>query len=86
VIEMVVDSNGSVASSSIYRAVVRNKAQLTYNAVGAWLEGRSGPDAKVGECGVAGSLKLQDEAATALRGQRIGSAHSTSTASKRWLP
>jgi VacB/RNase II family 3'-5' exoribonuclease len=71
VIEMVVDSNGSVASSSIYRAVVRNKAQLTYNAVGAWLEGRSGPDAKVGASAeLQAQLKLQDEAATALRGQR----------------
>ena len=50
---------------------MRNKAQLTYNAVGSWLEGRSGPDAKVGaNPELQAQLKLQDEAATALRAQR----------------
>ncbi len=34
VIEFVVGSDGSVHSSSVYRAIIRNKAQLTYNAVG----------------------------------------------------
>ncbi len=71
VIEMVVGADGSVTSSSIYRAIVRNKAQLTYNAVGSWLEGRSGPDAKVGASSeLQVQLKLQDEAASALRAQR----------------
>src|ERR1700693_5834370 len=45
VIEFVVGTDGSVHSSSVYRAIIRNKAQLTYNAVRAWLENRSGaPD------------------------------------------
>jgi VacB/RNase II family 3'-5' exoribonuclease len=75
VIEMVVESSGSIASSNgsskIYRAIVRNKAQLAYNAVGSWLEGRSGPDAKVAASpDLQAQLKLQDEAATALRAQR----------------
>jgi exoribonuclease-2 len=71
VVEMIIDAGGSVASSNIYRAIVRNKAQLTYNAVGAWLEGRSGPDAKVAASSeLQAQLKLQDEAATALRAQR----------------
>src|SRR5713101_4399927 len=39
VTEFVVDTGGSVSLSNVYRALVRNKAQLTYNAVGAWLEG-----------------------------------------------
>src|ERR1700681_1604569 len=39
VTEFVVNSGGSIGSSNVYRALVRNKAQLTYNAVGAWLEG-----------------------------------------------
>jgi exoribonuclease R len=43
VIEFVVGSNGSVHSSSVYRAIIRNKAQLTYNAVGAWLRIRMEP-------------------------------------------
>ncbi len=38
VIEMLIASDGSLAESSVYRAVVRNQAQLTYNAVAAWLD------------------------------------------------
>ena len=42
VIEFVVDASGQVTSQDIYRAVVRNKAQLQYNSVGEWLEGTLG--------------------------------------------
>ncbi len=42
VVDMDVASDGSILSTSIYRALVRNRAQLTYNAVGSWLEGKSG--------------------------------------------
>ena len=41
VIEMQVASDGSVAAVDAYRALVRNRAKLTYDSVGAWLEGRS---------------------------------------------
>jgi exoribonuclease-2 len=34
VAEMMVAADGSISGSSIYRAQVRNRAQLTYNAVG----------------------------------------------------
>jgi exoribonuclease-2 len=64
VIEMVVGADGTVSSESIYRALVRNQAQLTYNAVGAWLEGR-GPSVGMEE-----QLKLQDEAAQNLLSER----------------
>jgi VacB/RNase II family 3'-5' exoribonuclease len=71
VIEMVVRVDGSVASADIYRAIVRNKAQLTYNAIGPWLEGRTGSGSKVsGSPELETQLRLQDEAATALRNQR----------------
>ncbi len=71
VIEFIVAPNGAVGSSTIYRALVRNKAQLAYNPVGAWLEGRSEPDAKVAaSADLQAQLKLQDEAAVALRAQR----------------
>ena len=72
VIEMVVDAEGSIASPDIYRAIVRNKAQLTYNATGAWLEGRSEAPPKIaGSPDLQAQLRLQDEAALALRGQRV---------------
>src|SRR5580693_702532 len=47
VVEFVVDAQGVVGRTSIYRAVVKNKAQLAYSHVGPWLEGTAGPDAKV---------------------------------------
>lgn len=71
VIEFVVRPDGHVASSGVYRAVVRNKAQLTYNAVGAWLEERGPAPAKVAaSADLAAQLKLQDAAAQALRTER----------------
>ena len=39
VVDMVVAGDGSISSTGIYRALVRNQAQLTYNGVGGWLEG-----------------------------------------------
>src|SRR6202020_1866270 len=47
VIEFVADTGGHVTSSDVYRARVRNHAQLQYNSVGAWLEGTAAPPAKV---------------------------------------
>jgi len=71
VIDMVVGGDGSISSSSIYRAVVRNQAQLTYNGVGAWLEGGSAPPPKVGaSAALQAQLKLQDEAAQILLNER----------------
>ena len=72
VVEFVVDAQGVVGQTSIYRAVVRNKAQLAYSHVGPWLEGTSGPDAKVtASVDLQAQLKLQDEATVALRAQRV---------------
>ncbi len=71
VIEFVVGSDGSVHSSSVYRAIVRNKAQLTYNGVGAWLEGKSGAPNKVAAAtALQSQLQLQDQAAQGLRNAR----------------
>src|SRR6202521_6077237 len=71
VIEFIVGHDGSVHSSSVYRAIVRNKAQLTYNAVGAWLENRSGaPDKVAASMELQTQLKLQDEIAQALKNER----------------
>src|ERR1700729_2332935 len=44
VTEFIVDATGKVQETSIYTAMVRNKAQLAYSRVGPWLEGKAGPD------------------------------------------
>ena len=70
-IEFVVSSDGSVHSGSVYRAIVRNNAQLTYNAVGAWLEDRgSMPDKVAASTELQSQLKLQDEIAQSLMNER----------------
>jgi VacB/RNase II family 3'-5' exoribonuclease len=72
VVEFVVDAGGGLGQTSIYRAVVRNKAQLAYSHVGPWLEGPGAADEKVAaSAGLQAQLKLQDEAAVALRAQRV---------------
>jgi exoribonuclease-2 len=68
VMEMTVAADGSIQASSIYPALVRNRAQLTYSAVGDWLEDKAAAPPKVtASAGLAAQLKLQDEAAQALR-------------------
>jgi exoribonuclease-2 len=72
VVEFFVDSTGIVKSSSVYRAIVRNKAQLQYNSVGAWLEGKSPAPPKVSASeDLQAQLKLQDEVAQKLKTQRF---------------
>jgi VacB/RNase II family 3'-5' exoribonuclease len=72
VIELVVGSNGSVHSSSVYPAIIRNKAQLTYNSVGDWLENKNGAPGKVAASSdLQSQLKLQDEVAQALKNERF---------------
>jgi exoribonuclease-2 len=72
VIEFVVGNEGFVHSSSVYPAIVRNKAQLTYNAVGAWLENKRGaPDKVAASTDLQSQLKLQDEVAQALKNERF---------------
>lgn len=72
VIEFVVDSTGFVNSPAVYRAVVHNKAQLQYNSTGAWLEGKSPAPPKIAaSTDLQAQLKLQDEVAQKLKGQRF---------------
>jgi exoribonuclease-2 len=71
VVEMVVRADGSTSQPDVYRAIVRNGAQLTYSAVGPWLEKSAPPPSKVAaNDALQAQLKLQDEAAQALREQR----------------
>jgi exoribonuclease-2 len=72
VIEFTVDKAGAVADGKAYRALVHNRAQLTYNGVGAWLEGPGPAPAKVAaNADLAAQLKLQDAAAQRMVGGRF---------------
>jgi VacB/RNase II family 3'-5' exoribonuclease len=71
VVDMLVAADGGVTSQGIYRAVVRNQAQLAYNGVGAWLEGGPAPPKVAASADLAARLKLQDEAAQVLLGARL---------------
>ena len=47
VVELVVSADGSISTPVVYRALVQNRAQLTYNGVGPWLEGKTAAPPKV---------------------------------------
>ena len=72
VIEFVADAEGNLKTSDVYRAIVRNKAQLQYNSVGAWLEGVAPAPPKVAGSGeLQQQLELQDTVAQKLKQQRF---------------
>src|SRR5208282_5562512 len=72
VIEFAVDSDGAASDGKAYRALVRNRAQLAYPSVGAWLEARGAAPAKVAaSADLAAQLKLQDAAAQRMEGGRF---------------
>ena len=72
IIEFTVTEDGTLAAPAIYRARVRNHAQLAYNSVGAWLEGRGEAPPKIAASKeLEAQLRLQDEAAQKLRSARF---------------
>jgi exoribonuclease-2 len=72
VVEYAVDASGAVSDGKVYRALVRNRAQLAYNSVGAWLEGRGpAPENVAANADLAAQLKLQDKAAQSMLGSRF---------------
>jgi exoribonuclease-2 len=72
VVDYVVDSTGTVSDGKAYRALVRNRAQLAYNGVGAWLEGRGpAPEKVAARADLAAQIKLQDQAAQNMLGSRF---------------
>jgi len=70
VVEMVLGADGSLLDSEIYRARVRNHAQLAYDSVAAWLEGGDVPEAVAAVNGLAENLRLQDRIAQKMRNLR----------------
>ncbi|HEX2781753.1 MAG TPA: RNB domain-containing ribonuclease [Gemmatimonadaceae bacterium] len=68
VVELRIAGDGGVAAPDVYRALVCNRAKLTYEGVGAWLAGAAPPPrAAVARPELADQLRLQDEAACRLR-------------------
>jgi exoribonuclease-2 len=71
VIEMMIDQEGMLISSDLYRSLVRNHAKLAYNSVAAWLEKEGpipGPIAAVS--GLDEQIRIQDRTAQRLRNVR----------------
>jgi exoribonuclease-2 len=71
VVDMTISADGTISGSEVSRAVVRNKAKLAYNGVGALLEG-SGPlpEAAARVPGLDEQLRTQDAVAQKLRQRR----------------
>ncbi len=71
IVEMVLAGDGSLQSSDVYRATVRNRAKLAYNSVAAWLEGSGPMPQGIGTVsGLDENLRLQDRVAQQLKALR----------------
>ena len=78
--EMLVSEDGVVTESSVYPAIVQNKAQLTYEGVAAWIDKKTDGHATEASQrtwqkirtipGLEEQIRLQDKAADALRLRR----------------
>jgi VacB/RNase II family 3'-5' exoribonuclease len=71
VVEFVAATDGTLKSSDVYGAQVRNRSKLAYNAVGAWLAGDGPlPPAAAAVPGMDEQLRIQDRVAQALNARR----------------
>jgi exoribonuclease-2 len=72
ILAFTVGPDGEVSRDSVSRALVRNKAKLAYEHVAAWLDGAGPPPDALVDAGdgMAGQLRVQDEAAHRLRARR----------------
>jgi exoribonuclease II len=71
VVDMEVGDGGDVRRSDVYRARVRNRAKLTYEAVAAWLDGKGPAPAPLDQDPeIAKQVRLQDAMASRLRASR----------------
>jgi VacB/RNase II family 3'-5' exoribonuclease len=71
VIEFVLAGDGSLQSSDLYQATVRNRAKLAYNSVAGWLEGTGPMPQAIGTVnGLDENLRLQDRVAQKLKALR----------------
>jgi VacB/RNase II family 3'-5' exoribonuclease len=67
VMEMVVDKDGAVKSTDVYQASLRNRAKLSYESVGAWLDKNGEIPQRIASVqGMEAQVRLQLEAAKRL--------------------
>jgi exoribonuclease R len=72
VIQFDVMPAGDLVNTSVFRALVHNRAKLTYDAVGMWLEDKAPPPPAIARSVALGQqVRLQDEAAQRLRRARV---------------
>jgi exoribonuclease-2 len=68
VIEMVIETDGSLRDSSVYRAIVLNHSKLAYSSVATWLDGKSNaPEGVTAIKGLAENLQIQDKVAQTMK-------------------
>jgi exoribonuclease-2 len=70
VVEMRVAADGSMTPLDVHRALVRNRAKLDYDSVGAWLAGQSSSPPGVRSHDLVAQLRVQYECAQRLRRAR----------------
>jgi exoribonuclease R len=71
VIELDIAEDGAIGKPDVYRALIHNHAKLTYNEIGAWLEGEGPEPAALRKSPrLREQLLMQDEAAQRLRKAR----------------
>ena len=71
VTELIVATDGTVKSSDVFPALLHNYAKLSYEAVGAWLDGKGSMPPEVAQVpGMDAQIRLQFEAAQHLRQMR----------------
>ena len=67
VTEMILAQDGSVKKTNVYRALVKNHGKLSYESIGAWLDGKTGvPESVSNLPGMEAQIKLQSEIADRL--------------------
>ena len=72
IVESVIGEECSIAKWDLYRAVVCNRAKLTYHGVAAWLEGRGpAPERVAALPGLDQQIRIQDEVAQRLKNLRV---------------
>src|SRR4030042_1255647 len=72
IVESVIGEECSIAKGDLYRAVVCNRAKLTYHGVAAWLEGRGpAPERVAALPGLDQQIRIQDEVAQRLKNLRV---------------